>query len=395
LLVTVDDLPLTGAAPESAAERRKLTEAHLAALKAHGIHAVGLVTWSNVHGSEDVDLLRLWLEAGHELGNHADRHLDYTQTDVETYRTDVEGARKRLQELLEPLGRGVRFFRFPMLHEGDTAEKLEAMQRYLVESGQRNLTVTIDDDDWSFDRPWVLAGRAGEPGRQAPVAGEYHANLRAAVLASERLGDELMGRQTPQVLLLHANSIGAAEWPKLFAWLAETHRFTSPDEVLADPAFADLPRTLARRGYGLWDRIAHARAEAEAHAAVSALLATQAAAWTAGDLDAFCSVYADDALFLASTGQTRGRQAVLERYRKRYATKAAMGALTLDVLELRPLASLDDTPSGTSVAGRVTAVSVAARWTLKRAQKPPASGLTLLVLRRDGAQWRIVQDASF
>jgi peptidoglycan-N-acetylglucosamine deacetylase len=153
LLVTVDDLPLTGAAPESAAERRKLTEAHLAALKAHGIHAVGLVTWGNVHGSEDIELLRLWLEAGQELGNHADRHLDYTQTDLETYRADVEGARKRLQELLEPLGRSVRFFRFPMLHEGDTAEKLDAMRRYLVESGQRNLTVTIDDDDWSFDRP--------------------------------------------------------------------------------------------------------------------------------------------------------------------------------------------------------------------------------------------------
>jgi hypothetical protein len=42
----------------------------------------------------------------------------------------------------------------------------------------------------------------------------------------------------------------------------------------------------------------------------------------------------------------------------------------------------------------VHAVSVTARWSLARTGKPPASGLTLIVLRRDGGKWRIVEDAS-
>ena len=42
----------------------------------------------------------------------------------------------------------------------------------------------------------------------------------------------------------------------------------------------------------------------------------------------------------------------------------------------------------------VHAVSVLARWTLAYADKPEATGLTLLVLRPRGDSWEIVQDAS-
>lgn len=396
LLVTVDDLPIAGKGPESAAERRALTEAQLKALAQHGIHAVGFVTWGNVRSSEDVALLELWLQAGHELGNHTDKHLSYTATDFEPYRADVESARLRLVELLAPHGKVPRFFRYPFLREGNTQAKLEAMRRYLGETGQRNLPVTIDDQDWSFDGPWQQAGRAGDLKLKEELAQDYHAALRLAVRHHERQGDELLGRALPQVLLLHANAIGGAEWPRLFEWLRATgHRFAAADEVLADPVFAELPPVVAPYGYGLWDRLGALREEAEAREQVSALLKGQAEAWTRGDLEAFCSVYAEDALFLATSGETRGRQAVLERYKKRYPDKAAMGALTLELVELRPLSGVEVTPQGDAVPGSVHGVSVAARWTLRYPKKQKASGLTLLVLRHERAGWRIVQDASF
>jgi peptidoglycan/xylan/chitin deacetylase (PgdA/CDA1 family)/ketosteroid isomerase-like protein len=396
LLVTVDDLPLTGAAPDSLAERRALTRAHLAALKAQNIRAAGFVTWKNVRGPEDVELLKMWLDAGHELGNHSDQHLSYTATGIEAYHADVERARARLQELLTPRDRKVRFFRFPFLREGNSVEKLEAMRQYLAESGQRNLAVTIDNQDWSFDRPWVEAQRAENRQQQVEVAADYHAALRSAVRHHARAGDRLLGRLTPQVLLLHANSIGASEWPRLFAWLAASgHRFASADELLADPVFADLPRLAVPYGYGLWDRLGQLHDEAEAKQAVATLLTVQAQAWTAGDLQAFCAVYAEDALFISPSGQTRGRQAVLERYQKRYPDQAAMGALALEVIEMRPLSGVEVTPQGDAVPGSVHGLSVAARWTLRYPEKEPATGLTLLVLRRDGQAWLIVQDASF
>ena len=114
---------------------------------------------------------------------------------------------------------------------------------------------------------------------------------------------------------------------------------------------------------------------------IEALLQKQAEAWTRGDLDAFCSAYADDVTFISPSGITTGRQQLLDRYRKKYVEdKAGMGALKLDIQEVR-------------MAGSANA-SVIARWSLTWPDKPKSEGLTLLVLSKVGGRWRIVQDAS-
>jgi uncharacterized protein (TIGR02246 family) len=113
--------------------------------------------------------------------------------------------------------------------------------------------------------------------------------------------------------------------------------------------------------------------------AVKALITAQGEAWNRGDLPAFTSVYAEDAMFISPSGVSRGRGAVLERYQKRYPDKKAMGTLSFDFVEARELKE---------------SVSLVARWTLSYADKPAASGHTLLVLHKRGEKWLIVQDAS-
>src|SRR2546427_3222640 len=107
------------------------------------------------------------------------------------------------------------------------------------------------------------------------------------------------------------------------------------------------------------------------------------------DLEAFCSVYDEDATYASPSGLVRGPAAVLGRYRKRYPDRAAMGTLRLEVLETRAAAD----PDGDR--GAVQGVSILARWRLAYPDKPEASGLTLLVLRPRESGWAIVQDASF
>ena len=398
LLVTVDDLPIPSrrAHPEDAG-REKLTRDLLAALAKHRIKAVGLVTWRNVSGPADEKLLDLWLEAGHELGNHSFSHPDYPRVDADAYVADMEKGRAALAAFLAPRGRTVRFFRFPFLREGDTPAKLERMREWLKATGQRNLQVTIDDQDWSFEEPWLAAQEAGDTARLARLADDYQHMLRLDALVYTAAGDALFERPTPQILLLHANAVGAAQWDALFTWLeGRGFRFASADEVLADPAFADPPAFVGRYGGSLWDRIRHARRDAKAREDIAALLAKQAADWTAGDLEAFTSVYADDTVFAsAESGISRGRAAVLERYRKRYADRAAMGALTFEVVEVRDLWGPEITPLGDATPGNIHAASVVARWTLRREKGEPSTGLTLLVFRKTLGAWRIVHDMSF
>lgn len=116
------------------------------------------------------------------------------------------------------------------------------------------------------------------------------------------------------------------------------------------------------------------------HSELANLLNVQAAAWSRGDLDTFAAIYADDATFVSPSGMTRGKTELVERYRRKYPDRAAMGSLALEVLELR---QVDE-----------RSASVVARWVLTYPDKPAVSGLTLLVFHRLGAGWRIVQDAS-
>jgi len=123
-------------------------------------------------------------------------------------------------------------------------------------------------------------------------------------------------------------------------------------------------------------------------AEMQALLDRDAAAWSRGDLEAFCATYADDATFVTPAGLTRGRATVLARYRAKYPTARERGELALELVEARPVAAGE-------AASPPAAVSVVARWRLRYSDRPEATGWTLLVYHRDATgAWRIVQDAS-
>lgn len=110
-------------------------------------------------------------------------------------------------------------------------------------------------------------------------------------------------------------------------------------------------------------------------------LEQQTGAWNQGDLESFCAIYAQDAVFISPSGVRRGRADVLAGYRKKYTSKEVMGTLSLDMFDAR-------------VAEGGRAVTIAARWTLRREKMPDATGLTLLALQLKNGAWIIVQDAS-
>ena len=117
----------------------------------------------------------------------------------------------------------------------------------------------------------------------------------------------------------------------------------------------------------------------QAAADVRAVLDQQVEAWNRGDVDAFMQGYwrSEQTEFVGSTGILRGWQAVLERYRKTYPDRRAMGTLTFSDLEINSLG-----PEAALVVGR---------WRLEREHDRPV-GIFTLVLRRFPEGWRIIHD---
>jgi peptidoglycan/xylan/chitin deacetylase (PgdA/CDA1 family) len=94
LLVTVDDLPVAGSAARGDfASRVSATNALLAALKTHGIHAVAFVIADGVRTDGDRLILQRWLDEGHELGSHTNTHANLTEKTSEAYLADMREAK--------------------------------------------------------------------------------------------------------------------------------------------------------------------------------------------------------------------------------------------------------------------------------------------------------------
>src|SRR5689334_3188058 len=62
----------------------------------------------------------------------------------------------------------------------------------------------------------------------------------------------------------------------------------------------------------------------------------QVRAWNAGDLKSFADTYAEDAVFVGKP-ILHGRKALLRRYESRYPNRAAMGRLSLRIIESNQL----------------------------------------------------------
>lgn len=126
-------------------------------------------------------------------------------------------------------------------------------------------------------------------------------------------------------------------------------------------------------------RLSATPADTPAAREISEVLAAQSAAWNRGDLEGFMAAYVPTGeLRFASGGTvTYGWQATLDRYRKNYPDKAAMGTLEFSELVVTPLA-----PDSALAFGR---------WKLTREKDAP-SGLFTLTLKKNAAGWRIIQD---
>jgi beta-aspartyl-peptidase (threonine type) len=116
-------------------------------------------------------------------------------------------------------------------------------------------------------------------------------------------------------------------------------------------------------------------------AAVRALLDAQVEAWNRGDLEGFMAGYwrSPELVFCSGATVTRGWDATLDRYRKRYQAEGReMGTLRFDAIEVL-------------VMGHDAAAARGAyRLRMKDGSEP--NGLFTLLLRRLDGAWRIVHD---
>lgn len=131
--------------------------------------------------------------------------------------------------------------------------------------------------------------------------------------------------------------------------------------------------------FALASRVPLNASDASEQAQIRALLQNQTEAWNRGDIDAFMAGYwrSEETAFVGASGITRGWQSVLERYKKSYPDRKAMGQLTFSGLEIHLVCA--------------DAAFAIGQFQLERENDKPA-GIFTLNFRKFPEGWRIVAD---
>ena len=247
IAVTIDDLPVVSTRRDLK-NRQEITRKLLAHVKKANVPAIGFVNENKLYtgGKRDeaqVDLLRLWVNGGLELGNHTFSHRSLNAIPLEEFESDLLKGEPITKELLAKKGKPIRYFRHPYLQTGLSIEIKEPFNAFLSKHGYTIAPVTIDNADYIFSAAYDRTFDAGNKELMKKVGEAYAPYMEAKIDYWERQSKRLFGREIPQTLLIHANFINSDFFDDIAEMFSRRgYKFVALDEALKDEVYR-LPDT--------------------------------------------------------------------------------------------------------------------------------------------------------
>lgn len=244
IAVTIDDLPWAGLDRATPADLAAYHARLVQALAGIQVPVVGFVNEDKLEvdgvvQADRVGMLRDWLAAGAELGNHTYGHVDLHAIGLPAFQHAILKGERVLRPLLAEHGQAPRWLRHPYLRAGQDAATRDALAEFLGGHGYRIAPVTIDNSDWIWARAYRRALDAGDAAQLDRLRADYVPYLLAKAEYYDSQSRLLFDRAIPQVLLLHANELNADTLETLVRELTvRGYAFATLEETLADPAYA-------------------------------------------------------------------------------------------------------------------------------------------------------------
>ena len=211
---------------------------------------------------QELAILKIWLKAGHPLGNHTYDHADLNRIGAKAFIGDIAKQDRLLATLTgySPLAKERHVFRYPYMDEGNTLARRDEVRRYLATQGYQIAEVTADYDDWAwtdaYSRCRVLHDGKSIAWLKDNVIQSADERLRESNLIAERL----FGRRIAQILLIHDGSFDVLTLDGILKhWRARGVEFISLKDALDDPVYKFNPNVVYNDKLTFLKQIAKAR----------------------------------------------------------------------------------------------------------------------------------------
>ena len=256
IAVTIDDLPVVSTRADLK-NRQEITRKLLGHITRAKVPVVGFVNENKLYAGEQrgeaqIDLLRSWLKADLELGNHTFSHRSLSAVELESYESDILRGEIITKELLAASGKQIRYFRHPYLHTGLSLDIKNSLNDFLAAHRYTIAPVTMDNSDWLFSLAYDNAFDKADRNLMKRIGAAYLAYHEKEADYWERQSVKLFGREIKFILLLHANFINSDYFGDVAAiYRKRNYRFVTLEEALKDEAYR-LPDTFVERNGISW-----------------------------------------------------------------------------------------------------------------------------------------------
>ena len=246
MCITVDDLPYITKVFKDNKTGQYITDKLLTAFKKFDVTALGSVNSGKLLVNDELDsnkinILNQWLDSGMVLANHTFAHKDYNKIFLDEFKYDILDGELYLKDILKQKNKRLKYFRHPLLHRGDTKEKVDSLQYFLDSLGYIVAPVTIDNSDYIFSWAYEKA-LYNKNDSLAKIIGKDYINYMCDVLDYyESQSVSLLGYNVKHILLTHANLLNADYMDALLKMYSEKgYKFISIDESLKDKCYNEL-----------------------------------------------------------------------------------------------------------------------------------------------------------
>ncbi|MBX2842413.1 MAG: polysaccharide deacetylase family protein [Flammeovirgaceae bacterium] len=258
--ITVDDLPTVPYSFRDKEHQLEITQKLIDVFTKNNIPAIGYVNEGKLYpnGKLDqskVELLKLWLENGLELGNHTFSHLNYHKVTFEEFTEDISKGEKIIKELAKSHNTEVRYFRHPYLRSGLDNDHTDSLKKFLAKNNYIEAPVTIDNEDYLFAKAYSRAYKKKDTELMNRIGKNYIDYMEEKLIFYEKMSNNLYGRNIAQTLLVHASLLNAHFMDELVEMFHQhNYEFVSQEAVLTDPAYQEKVTKFGDWGISWLDR---------------------------------------------------------------------------------------------------------------------------------------------
>lgn len=243
IAVTIDDLPLQRIGSYSKEQYESLTKKLLTNLSLQKVPIIGFVNEGKLFTNNKLDeskaaLLKQWLDAGFELGNHSFSHKSANQISAEEFNGDILKGERVIRKLVESHGKRLEYFRHPFLHTGLSLAKKDSINNFLLGHNYIIAPITVDNSEWIYAAAYDKAIKEKSEQMINKVGEDYLSYMKLKLEYWESQSIALFGRSVSQTLLIHANALNAEYFDDLCDMMREKkYEFITLEEALKDEAY--------------------------------------------------------------------------------------------------------------------------------------------------------------